>query len=451
MNVTFDKIDNVNATLTVSIEESDYQGKVTQELKKIGQTHPIKGFRPGHVPTAMLKKLFGKNVLVEVVNKDVYDALVGYIEDNKVAILGEPLIANSNEINFDADKDFKFIFELGLSPEINVTVDKSVNIPYYNITVDDEMVARQDAQFAERFGKQVPGDEVDAKALVKGSMQELNEDGSVKEDGVKVEKTIVSPEYFRTEDQKALFMGKKVGDHVVFNPSATCDGNIAEMASMLNVDKDKADVKSDFEMVIEEIIVLKNAEHGQELYDAVFGKDKVTSEEEYLDNLKKMISSQLVNDSNYRFSVDAEKVLTEQAGDIQLPVEFLKKWLVRKEDSKFTADNVDEEFEKMVPGLKWQLVKEQVAKQLAVKVDEADLKEAAKVLAAQQFAQYGLTNVPQDALERYANDMMNNEDYRRNLVERTVETKVFDAIKNAVNLDNKEVTTKEFEALFAEK
>ena len=313
------------------------------------------------------------------------------------------------------------------------------------------MVARQDAQFAERFGKQVPGDEVDAKALVKGSMQELNEDGSVKEDGVKVEKTIVSPEYFRTEDQKALFMGKKVGDYVVFNPSATCDGNIAEMASMLNVDKDKADVKSDFEMVIEEIIVLKNAEHGQELYDAVFGKDKVTSEEEYLDNLKKMISSQLVNDSNYRFSVDAEKVLTEQAGDIQLPVEFLKKWLVRKEDSKFTADNVDEEFEKMVPGLKWQLVKEQVAKQLDVKVDEADLKEAAKVLAAQQFAQYGLTNVPQDALERYANDMMNNEDYRRNLVERTVENKVFDAIKNAVNLDNKEVTTKEFEALFAEK
>ena len=164
-----------------------------------------------------------------------------------------------------------------------------------------------------------------------------------------------------------------------------------------------------------------------------------------------MISSQLVNDSNYRFSVDAEKVLTEQAGDIQLPVEFLKKWLVRKEDSKFTADNVDEEFEKMVPGLKWQLVKEQVAKQLDVKVDDADLKEAAKVLAAQQFAQYGLTNVPQDALERYANDMMNNEDYRRNLVERTVETKVFDAIKNAVNLDNKEVTTKEFEALFAEK
>ncbi|MGN0230719.1 MAG: trigger factor [Muribaculaceae bacterium] len=451
MNVTFDKIDNVNATLTVSIEENDYQGKVTQELKKIGQTYPIKGFRPGHVPTSMLKKLFGKNVLVEVVNKDVYDALVGYIKDNKVAILGEPLIANSNEINFDADKDFKFVFELGLAPEINITVDKSVNIPYYNILVDDEMVARQDAQFTERFGKQVPGDEVDAKALVKGSMQELNEDSSVKEDGVKVEKTIVSPEYFRTEDQKALFMGKKVGDHVVFNPSATCDGNIAEMSSMLNVDKDKADIKSNFEMVIEEIIVLKNAEHGQELYDAVFGKDKVTSEEEYLDNLKKMISSQLVNDSNYRFSVDAEKVLTEQAGVIQLPVEFLKKWLVRKEDSKFTAENVDEEFEKMVPGLKWQLVKEQVAKHLDVKVDEADLKEAAKVLAAQQFAQYGLTNVPQDALERYANDMMNNEEYRRNLVERTVETKVFDAIKNAVNLENKEVTTKEFEDLFADK
>ena len=417
---------------------------MTQELKKIGQTHPIKGFRPGHVPTAMLKKLFGKNVLVEVVNKDVYDALVGYIEDNKVAILGEPLIANSNEINFDADKDFKFVFELGLSPEINVTVDKSVNIPYYNITVDDEMVARQDAQFAERFGKQVPGDEVDAKALVKGSMQELNEDGSVKEDGVKVEKTIVSPEYFRTEDQKALFMGKKVGDHVVFNPSATCDGNIAEMASMLNVDKDKADVKSDFEMVIEEIIVLKNAEHGQELYDAVFGKDKVTDEAGFDAKIEERIAAEYQREADFRFMLDAKEYLLKKT-DIKVPEEFMKRWLFTINEGKFTMEQIEKEFPLFLKDFRWQLIRQYIMKEQKMEIKREDLLAEAKKIASYQFAMYGLNDVPEEQLTSYAESLLANEQEGRRVYEKREEDMVLDYVKETVTLAEKSVTIEELQ------
>ena len=228
MNVTMEKVDNVNGIITVSLAENDYQDKVKKELKLIGQRYPEKGFRPGHVPTALLQKKYGKEALVEVINREVYDALMKHIQDNKLNILGEPLLANANEIDFNADKDFTFKFEIGFGPEFNIAIDKNITIPYYNIKVDDEMVKKQDEALCKRFGKQVPGEEVDATALVKGSLVELNEDGSAKEDGISVESTVVSPQYFRNEEQKALCMGKKVGDEVVFNPSATCDGNTSE-------------------------------------------------------------------------------------------------------------------------------------------------------------------------------------------------------------------------------
>lgn len=450
MNVTLDRIDNVNGKVTIAIEEKDYQDKVAKELKKIGQTHKIDGFRPGHVPAGMLKKMFGKSVLVEVINREVYDALTNYIEENKLNILGEPIIENTNKIDFDKDKDFTFNFVLGFAPEINAKVDKDVKMPYYFVEVDDDMMTRQDEAMTERFGKQVPGEEVDEKALVKGSMVELNEDGSVKEGGINVEKTIVSPAYFKSEDQRKLFIGKKLNDKVVFNPSATCEGNVVELASMLNIDKDKANVASNFEMTITEIVVLKKAEHNQEFFDSVFGKDVVKSEEEYIAKLKSFIAEQLINDSNYRFAVDTEEILKAQVGSLELPKEFLKKWLMQK-DEKYNAENIDAEFEKMVPQLEWHLIKEQVMQNLNVQVKDEDVEAEAKVLASQQFAQYGMTNVPADALENYAKEMLKNENYRRSIVDRTVENKFFESVKNAVTLEEKTVPVAEFNALFENK
>lgn len=450
MNVTLDRIDNVNGVITLSIEEKDYQEKVKKELKQIGMKHPLPGFRPGHVPASLLQKKYGKDVLVEIVNREIYDNLVNYIQENKLNILGEPIISNAEEVNFDTMKDFSFKFEVGFAPEVSLKLDNTVTVPYYNIEVDQKMVDQQNEMLCKRFGKQVKGEQVDATALVKGSMVELDENGAVKENGLNVESTIVAPQYFKSEDEKAKFADKKLGDEIVFNPWATCEGNLGELSSMMNVDREQADIKSDFKLTVNEILVNQPAELNQELFDAVFGKDSCKNEEEYFAKLKEMIAGQLVNDSNFRFTVDAEKVLREQVGTLELPTEFLKKWLVRQ-DNKYTAENIDEEFTKMVPQLEWQLIKEQVAKQLDVKVNDDDLLADAKRIAYQQFAQYGMTNIPEDMIEKYAKDILENKEYRSQIVQQSVDNKLYAEIKNAVKLDEKTVNVDEFNALFAEK
>lgn len=450
MNVTLDRIDNVNGVITLSIEEKDYQEKVKKELKQIGMKHPLPGFRPGHVPASLLQKKYGKDVLVEIVNREIYDNLVNYIQENKLNILGEPIISNAEEVNFDTMKDFSFKFEVGFAPEVSLKLDNTVTVPYYNIEVDQKMVDQQNEMLCKRFGKQVKGEQVDATALVKGSMVELDENGAVKENGLNVESTIVAPQYFKSEDEKAKFADKKLGDEIVFNPWATCEGNLGELSSMMNVDREQADIKSDFKLTVNEILVNQPAELNQELFDAVFGKDSCKNEEEYFAKLKEMIAGQLVNDSNFRFTVDAEKVLREQVGTLELPTEFLKKWLVRQ-DNKYTAENIDEEFTKMVPQLEWQLIKEQAAKQLDVKVNDEDLLADAKRIAYQQFAQYGMTNIPEDMIEKYAKDILENKEYRSQIVQQSVDNKLYAEIKNAVKLDEKTVNVDEFNALFAEK
>ena len=450
MNVTLDRIDSVNGVITLSIEEKDYQEKVKKELKQIGIKHPLPGFRPGHVPAGLLQKKYGKEVLVEVVNREIYDNLVNYIQESNLNLLGEPIISNGDEVDFDTMKDFTFKFEVGFAPAVNLTLDNTVTVPYYNIDVDQKMVDQQNEMLCKRFGKQVKGEQVDATALVKGSMVELDENGAVKEDGLNVEATIVAPQYFKNEDEKAKFADKKVGEEVVFNPWATCEGNLSELSSMMNVDREQADIKSDFKLTISEILVNKPAELDQELFDAVFGKDTCKSEEEYTAKLKEMIAAQLVNDSNYRFTIDAENVLRAQVGALELPTEFLKKWLVRQ-DNKFTAENIDEEFTKMVPQLEWQLIKEEAAKKLEVKVAEEDLLANAKNIAYQQFAQYGMANVPADMIEKYAKEMLENKDYRSQIVQQAVDNKLYAEIKSAVNIEEKTVSAEEFNALFEQK
>lgn len=452
MNVTMEKVGNVNGFITVSLTENDYQDKVKKELKQIGMKYPEKGFRPGHVPAGLLQKKYGKEVLVEVVNREIYDALTKHIQENKLNVLGEPMLANAEDVNFDKDKDFTFKFELGFAPEIDVVFDKNITVPYYNIEVDDDMVKKQDEALRRRFGKQVEGEEVDATSLVKGSMAELNEDGSEKEDGIKVESTIVSPQYFKNEDQKNMFVGKKKGEEVVFNPSATCDGNTAELAAMLNVDKEKANTQANFKMVIKEITVVQDAEHNQEFFDGVFGKDEVKNEEEYVAKLKDMIAIQLKNDSNYRFTIDVENILREKVGSLELPAEFLKKWLLKQDQNgKHTPETIDDDFAKMVPDLEWQLIKEKAVRDLGIKVEDADILEVAKLIAQQQFAQYGMANMPDDVIERYAKEILDNKEYRQRIIERAVEDKMYHAIREAVNVEEKTVPVAEFNALFEKK
>lgn len=447
MNVSIEKIDNVNGKITVSIEENDYKDKVTSELKRIGKTHTLPGFRKGHVTIDQLRRRFGKQVKSDVINQEVYEAVINYIRDNKLAILGEPLPVEVKEIDMNS-VDYTFEYEIGLTPEINVDL-KKVSLPYYNIEVSKEMVDEQDANFRERFGNQVPGEEVDEKALVKGSIMELNEDGLVKdtEDAIQVVGGIVAPMYLKDKEEADKFIGKKLNDKVVFNPYKACEGDVTRLASMLNIDKEKAaEVKGDFEMSIAEIIVVKPAELNEEYYKNIFGPDKVKTEEEYFEAIKQMISAQISGNSEMLFHMQAEKQLVEEYGNFELPQEFLKKWLVRRNEG-LTAENIDEEFEKMIPSLKWQLIKERIAAVAEVKIEEDDVQNHAKAIARQQFAQYGMTNVEDDMLADYAKRILEDKNSRSRIIEEAGDAKLFEAIKQTAKIEAKSVSVDEFKAI----
>lgn len=447
MKIDYARIDEVNGEITVTLEEKDYADKVKKQLKEIGKSHSEPGFRPGHVPVGLIQKKYGNAVKYDVINKEVGNAVFDYIKENKLHVLGNPVPQQNDGFDIDA-ADFTLKFKVGIAPEFDTHVNKELHVPYYTIKVTDEMIGRQDEQFTRRFGKQESGEEVDASALVKGVMTELDENGNVKENGIVVESGIVSPQHFKNEEQRNLFLGKHVGDVVRFNPAATCDSNAVELSSMLNIGKDEIDEhKGDFNMEIKEIIVLKPAEHNQEFFDMVFGADKVHNEEEYRAALKDMITAALGNDSNYRFTIDAREALMNAIGDLQLPDEILKDFL-KSQNEALNDENIDEEYIRLRPQLIWELEKEAVAAQLDINVEEADLLDTARMMAQSQFAQYGMTNVPAETLDRYAGDILKDERARGQIYNQTVDMKLFGGIKEVVTVDDKEVDVEEFNALF---
>ncbi len=447
MNITFEKIDDCNGKLVVNVEEADYSAKVNEELKKIGKTHNIPGFRKGHISVAQLRNRFGKQVKSDVLNNLVYEAAVKYIVDNKINILGQPIPVDVKEINLD-DKDYAFTYDLGFAPEFNVELSKDVTLPYYSIEVTDKMLQDQDKSLRERFGAQVPGEEVDEKAVVKGTIMELNPDGTVKdtEDAVQVINGIVAPFYFKSKDEEKKFIGKKINDKVVFNPYASCEGNAAELASMLNIDKEKAeDYKGDFEMSISEIIVVKLAEHNQEFFDSVFGRDKVHNEDEYNAALKDMIAASFRGNTDYYFNAEARKYFLDKYGkDVKLPAAFLKRWLKLNNPEAPADTDWDKEFAQMEDQVKWQLISDKIAQQLGVKVEEEDLLARARYIAQQQFAQYGIYNMDEETMNDTAKRILADKNYRRRIAEEVGELKLFAFIRNAVTVDNKEVSMDEF-------
>lgn len=451
MNVTLEKTSDVEGRFKVQVEEADYAQKVKDELKKISKQAHIPGFRQGHVPAGQIQRMYGKQAKSQVLNDLVYDAVIKYIRDNKLNVLGEPMPVEVKEINMD-DKDYTFEYEIGLSPVLDIKLDKDVTVPMYNIEVSDEMYAEQDNSLCQRFGSQVPGDTVDERALVKGVLMQLNEDGTINENegAVQVNNGIVAPFYFKGKDEAAKFLGKHVDDKVVFNPYASCEGNAAELSSMLNLDKDiAADIKSDFQMTIAEIIVLKPAEHNQELYDNVFGKDQVKDEEGYKEAVKNMISRDLSRNTIELFNVRVQKMLLDKYGNMELPLNFLKKWLVARNE-ELTAENIDKEMDEMLPSLKWQLIRERISSDFDIKVTEDDLMNFAKNLAYQQFAQYGITNMDDDTITASAKRLLDNRETRGRIVERLSDGKVFEAIGNAITVDNKTVSLDEFKKVVDE-
>ncbi len=447
MDVTLEKTGELEGRLVVKIEEADYAARVKKELKEIGQTRQIPGFRKGHVDMAQLQKRFGKQVKAGVLNDVASDAALKYIEDNKIAILGQPIPAEENEMNLD-DKDFTFVYEIGMMPELNMVFDQNVELDFYNIAVSDEMVAEQDKNIRMQAGDRVTTDTYGDRALVKGTILQLAEDGQVKADGIQVTDGIVAPFLFKSKEEAAKFEGTKAGDKVVFDAFATCDGNEAEIASMLHIDRDRVEeARGNFEMTITEYVVNKPAELGQEFYDKVFGADAVHNEEEYFARVRDMIAQSLQPNSRSLFVRMTEDYLMETYGaNMQLPEGFLRKFMVRV-NPEIKAESVDEELKMAIPGMKWEIIEGQAGRVMGVKVEEDDVKAIARSIAMEQLIQYGMGQMAEQMADYYAENLLKDKDQRRRLVDQAYTSKLMNAIHNAVKLNEKTVSLDEFRAL----
>lgn len=447
MNVTLEKHDDGTGIITVNIEENDYAAKVTENLKTIGRTHTIPGFRKGHISIDQLRRRFGRNVKSDVINREVIDAAIKYIQDNKINCLGEIMPVEVKEINL-TDKDYTFQYEVGIAPDMDVVLDKNITIPFYNIEVSKEMIDEQDEQLRQRFGKQEQAETVDESAFIKGTIMQLNEDGTVKEgdDAIQNNNGMLLVSHIANKEEAAKFIGKKAGDKVIFDASAATNGNDNELASLLGIAPEKAaDAKGNYEFNISEIMVIKPAEHDEDFYKAAFNRN-FDSETEYYDELKKIIAAQLAPNSQILFDMTAEKTLVEKYGNIQLPANFLKKWLVSRQE-EITAENVDEEFTRMEPAVKWQLIRDQIAEKNDIKPTKEDVDSYAESYARRQLAQYGMIDADDEMVKSFAGRFMEDKNFSRQIIEQVANRKLFMCIRSLVNVEEKTVSLDEFKAI----
>jgi trigger factor len=447
MNVTHVSADALNATLTVKVEHTDYQSKVEQALRDVRKKAVIKGFRPGFAPVTLINKMYGKSAVIEEVNKLVSEGISSYITEQKLNILGEPLPSETHlDIDWDAQKDFEFAFDLALAPEFEVKLSKRDKFPYYIIKVDEKMRDSYIESVSGRYGSYLPAEQADGESLLKATLTELNADESPKEDGISVDNGMISVMLVADEDVKAKLVGTKVGDVMVIDITKAFP-NETDRAALLNTTKENlSTIEPLFQATITEVKQYAKAEVNQELFDKLYGAGVVSTVQEFHNKIDEDIKLNLKGDSERKFYLDARDKLIEKFG-IELPKQFLIRWLFAINDGKFTKEQIETDYPSFEKDLKWQLIRDKIAVEQEVKVEEAELVAMAKGYIANQMMQYGMGQLPEEFIEKYATDLIAKKEERRKLAERVVENKVVEWMKEAVKLEEKEVDFEKFKEI----
>ena len=454
MNISFENPDKINGVLKITIEKDDYQGEVDKTLKNYRKQANIPGFRQGQAPIGMIKRQFGMQVKMDVINKILGDKLNGYIIDNKIAMLGNPL-PNEAQVEQDLEKDgpFEFIFDIAVAPEINIEINGNDEIDHYSIEVDDKLVDQQVDMFRSRAGHYDKVEEYDAAQndMLKGDLRELDADGNAKEDGIVVEQAVLMPEYIKVEDQKSLFDGAKLGSVITFNPKKAYPESNAEIKSLLKISDEQAEgLTSDFTFLVTEISRFVKAEVNQELFDQVFGEGNVKDEADFRQKVAESIKTQFSNDEEFKFMLDIRKYAEDKVGEVAFPDELLKRVMKsnnQDKDDKFIEDN----YAASIKELKWSLIKNELMEANELKVEKEDVVKVVKDIARMQFAQYGMSNVPEEYLDNYVDKIMKEEKNLESYIERASDIKLAAALKKVVKLNEKTVSLDEFNKIMSEK
>ena len=445
MNITFENPDKVNGLLTITVEKEDYQEKVEKTLKNYRKKAQVPGFRPGMVPMGMIKKQYGTAVKVDEVNRLLGEKLQSYILENKIHMLGEPLPSEKQTPqDLEQDGPFTFVFDIAVAPEFTAELTAKDQVDYYAIKVDDKLIDQQVQMYASQAGEFVKGEVYEGNDTLTGDLRQLDEQGNTLEGGITADSGMIMPAYIKDEAQKKLFDGCKAGDIITFNPKKAYPDNDAEVAALLKVDKEQVkELTSDFSYQVTEVRHFQPAEVNQQLFDRVFGEGTCQDEKAFRQKISDMLQAQLVQNSDYKFLMDVRAYMEKKVGKLEFPEALLKRVMLQNNKDK-EPDFVEKNFEGSIRELEWHLIKEQLVAAQEIKVEEADLKAIAKEAVRQQFAQYGMSNVPDDVLENYAAEQLKKRENIDNFVDRAVDMKLTEKLKTVVKLNEKSVSLEEF-------
>lgn len=437
MNITQNKVDDLNLELTLSIGKDDYADRRRKKLNEHKRIAEFKGFRKGMVPMSLVERIYGQSALVDAVNDIIADSLNGFIKENSLKLVGEPLPSEDQpQTEWVNGNDFTFKFDLATTPEVSFELSKDDSIPYYNIEVKDAAKTEMKDNLLKQYGSLEDGQEAGADDFIIVDFEQGD---------TKVEGTYVA---IRNIDEavRGSFIGIKPGEtrQVNVNEAFT---NESDRASMLKVKKeDLASLDPMFTMTVKTVKTFVPAPMVQETFDKIFGEGNVKSEEEFDAKVDERLRSEYAQESEFRFTKDAKDYLLKKAG-IVLPEKFLKRWVFVANDGKFTMEEIEKDFPLFLEDFRWNMVRGYLMDKYQVKVEEADLLASAKAFAAYQFAMYGIGNVPEDQLETYAKSILSQEKEGRRVLEQVEDQKTLEAVRAVVTLDTKTVSVEEFREL----
>ena len=448
MNITKENIDDLNAVLKIKIEKTDYEDKAETVLKDYRKKATIKGFRPGMVPIGLIKKMYGKAVRIDEINKILTENIQKYITDEKLEILGDPLpkVDEQNKIDFDTQQDFTFSFELGLTPVFELKLSKKNKVNQYDIIVDEKMRNQYLENYTRRYGELKKAEQIEEKDVVKGRIEAIDENGNVIPEGPSVEETSLGIDIIKDKKIKKEFIGKNIHDTIDFDLKKAFP-NDTEIAGILHKKKEEvADLGANYRFTVNEISRFYPAELGKELFDKIFGEGVINTKEEFMKKIEEEIVANLKRESDFKLMMDIKNMTMEKT-DFQLPEEFLKKWLLRVNE-KSTAEQIEKEFDSFSKDLKWQLIRNKVARDNEVKISEEELQKEAENITRYQFQQYGLFYTTDEQIANYAKETLKRDEDAKRIADKILDEKVILLIKELVKLEDKSVTTEEFNKLF---
>lgn len=451
MKVSFENPDKINGLLTIIVEDDDYKAEVEKTLKEYRKTANVPGFRPGQVPMGMICRRFGSAVKMDAINKVLGDELQKYIADNNIAMLGEPLASEKQQPQ-DLEKDgpYTFMFDIAVAPEFDIKLDANDTVDYYEIAADDTLIDSQVEMFASRMGQNVEADHYEDGDVLKGDLRQLDAEGNTLEGGLTVEVASVMPKYLKSDDQKKLFDGCKPGDIITFNPSKAYEGSNYELSSLLKVDREKvAEYTGDFSYQITSVQHFEKHAVDQELFDLTFGKDAVKDEKEFREKIAEGLKAQLALDSDMKFLMDVRKYAEDKVGQLTYPDSLLKR-IMKQNNKDKDQEFIDKNYEPSIKELSWSLIRSKIAVALGVKIEDEDVKSAAREMAKAQFAQYGMSNVPQEYVDNYADELLKKKEAQQQFVDRAIDAKLVEALKGVVTLNKKSVSLDEFNKMMGE-